>query len=328
MCVIIHVPANLVPDEALLKKCFDANPHGWGIMFAFQNELVSFKDKSKFEDFLEYWRTTPQSVDRFVHFRIKTHGEMNADNCHPFSVNTGEQEFLMMHNGIVDVSEIDPNKSDTWHFSKLLSGMYHGVQDFLDDKDTQKQIANATSGSRMVFLRQDGMWYKFGTWSEKYGMSFSNLVFDYKSTAITGTASCSSSTRYHSTGYYPASDRAPYYGASGAWYDEYDEWGDMTGLDAVEVTRSDDPPASSYIKLNSGGTPEDYTLDTFEESISRIDEYLEDCEFDDAVAVVQHQNLAAADVRGWFGQAVLDQLFNHILDTYHFSHSSSKGDKS
>lgn len=315
MCVIIHVPAGVTPETDLLKRCYDSNHDGWGIMFAIDKELVSFKDVTPFEDFLKFWETSPVTVDRFIHFRIKTHGNVVKHNCHPFAVNTGEQEHLMMHNGIVDVSEIDPFWSDSWHFSKLLSGMYMGVKDFLDAVETQKQISAATIGSRLVFLRQDGTWYKFGTWDEKYGLSFSNLVFDYKviSTNVKGRSNY----------------LAPYYGCADRWWEgdeEYDSWGHYMGtIDHTgETTTSTTEDGYTTITLND--TQDEYKADTFEEGIERIDALIEDADYDDAIAVCQFHSLRAKDITGWYGEDSCNALFDHILDSYTFNHSDDNGE--
>ena len=178
MCVILEVPPGVKVSRETLEICYDNNPHGWGIMWhePTENKIWYAKDTTSFEKFWATWKDVPEDTPRGVHFRIKTHGKVDRDNCHPFFIS---HNLGLMHNGVLDVEEANQAFSDTWHFvefdlkpllqlsdtSLLQPGMPLGevIEDFVN------------TGSRLLFMDNLGETRRFGkSWHEENGVFYSN----------------------------------------------------------------------------------------------------------------------------------------------------------
>jgi hypothetical protein len=108
MCLIIHSPKDHVPSKAIVESALHINPDGVGIMY-----MADVKSLSKKLDKLAH-------TEYAVHFRMRTHGDINVQNTHPYNLNGNR---FLMHNGILPIgNKSDPSKSDTWHFiHKILN---------------------------------------------------------------------------------------------------------------------------------------------------------------------------------------------------------------
>lgn len=117
MCVIAAKPKNIVIPEETLRQCFERNPDGAGFVAHHDGRLILHKGFFTFESFWEIYQ--PFALDAAViHFRIKTHGNKDADMCHPFVVN---DNLVVAHNGIINISNAtDTTKSDTWMFVEYV----------------------------------------------------------------------------------------------------------------------------------------------------------------------------------------------------------------
>lgn len=52
-----------------------------------------------------------------VHLRMRTHGNIDLDNCHPYEIADGGG--YLMHNGVLSFGNAkDTSKSDTWHYCR------------------------------------------------------------------------------------------------------------------------------------------------------------------------------------------------------------------
>ena len=166
--------ANKKISKSTLRRCYDANPDGAGFMYAEDKQLVVNKGYFTFKEFYkEYKPHGDKQV--LLHFRIKTHGPINKDNCHPFLVNSG---LGFIHNGIINGygSNI---KSDTIEFNesilqKIVSK--HGNNSLFDDPMVEL-IENVIGYSKLVFLDRHGnytiMNEKKGNWND--GVWYSNM---------------------------------------------------------------------------------------------------------------------------------------------------------
>jgi hypothetical protein len=112
-----------------------------------------------------------------IHFRFATHGQINISNNHPFHV---ADNLYMMHNGIVDISEvIDPNMSDTWHFTKNELSVMKNDPTLLTNPAFLRMIETKIGwGNKMVLMHGNGevvilnegqgLWHK-GLWMSNAG---------------------------------------------------------------------------------------------------------------------------------------------------------------
>lgn len=185
MCIAILSPRDVtIPYENLVES-FDSNPDGAGFMYADNDQLVISKGFMDFNSFYEAYAPY-QDKACAIHFRIKTHGEVNPDNTHPFQVG---RHLGVIHNGIinnVDTTD-DPSMSDTFHFNtKFLAPIYKKDNRFAYKQHFKDLIKSYIGYSKLVFLNNKGHFSivneKAGYWDE--GAWYSNRSYIKSSYAL------------------------------------------------------------------------------------------------------------------------------------------------
>jgi hypothetical protein len=208
MCLLITGPSHklrntLLNTPYMLGDIYKSNPDGVGIMYTNKSGLkitkalpLSIADARKFVETLPM-----DDRELAMHWRWKTHGDIDMINCHPYHVNANS---AMMHNGILHTGNAaDRSKSDTWHFIEdylktLDDDMLHNAQfagmvaEFIGDNrfalmsaDGRLTVINKDQG-----VEHDGMWF-----SNEYAWDSSVLIpgrqkaFSYKSFAGKGISS-------------------------------------------------------------------------------------------------------------------------------------------
>lgn len=200
MCLIITGNANkvrttLLAIPGLLKDIYDSNKDGIGTMYASDDGIVVVNKlvPTNFEEAKAFIETLPDSERELaLHFRMRTHGDIDLTNCHPYPILEGAMH--MMHNGVIHGidDKSDKTKSDTWHYIEqilkpqlsvapqlmtLPSWLYLVGEDigsnnrfvFLD-KEGNLVIVNKKTG-----IEHDGMWF-----SNTYAWSPEMLIPDYR----------------------------------------------------------------------------------------------------------------------------------------------------
>src|SRR3990170_9056739 len=116
MCIMIAKNKDLILKEKILKNCFNNNPDGAG--FCVENEDKSFTIEKGFFSFESFYSAfQPHETKKaLLHFRIRTHGDTDIENCHPFEVS---DTIVFAHNGIISNVPTNKNKSDTRVFKDL-----------------------------------------------------------------------------------------------------------------------------------------------------------------------------------------------------------------
>lgn len=113
MCIAIFKPRKTQPDWDSYRAAYDNNPDGWGFAAARDGKLIVKKGVSSFNNFKKKFYEFRHSP-ALVHFRIRTSGDINDRNCHPFMVSP---DLAVIHNGMLDIQcNVDAKMSDTWHF--------------------------------------------------------------------------------------------------------------------------------------------------------------------------------------------------------------------
>lgn len=161
MCVIVNIPANVVLPKYILKNCYENNSHGWGIMYPNAGKLETVKDVTGYKEFLEAYEAIPENVPRAIHFRIKTHGLIDQENCHPFRVLDTRLDHKMdlglMHNGVLPTALYDEKKSDTWNFSfYVLQPILERNQELLDNSGFRQMLEDVAGYSKLLFMNGSG----------------------------------------------------------------------------------------------------------------------------------------------------------------------------
>jgi len=178
MCIAISKPENILIPHAHLEQSFFNNDDGAGFMYAQNGQLHIEKGFMTFDSFMEAY-TPHEEKPCVVHFRIKTHGDVNADNTHPFRVG---RDLGFVHNGIigkVDCSS-DKNKSDTQHFNaQYLNVLYRQDSRFIYKPVFKDLIGEFIGHSKLVFLNNKGQSTiineKLGKWDN--GVWYSNSSY-------------------------------------------------------------------------------------------------------------------------------------------------------
>lgn len=173
MCIAIYSNIGTeIPARETLKNCYEQNPHGCGFSFSFDNSVYIFKGFFDFDEFYEKltecnktYRLRDQAV--LLHFRIMTHGKLNADNCHPFPITHKESElkasfvkcdYSIVHNGIVSCcanESKNSNFSDTAIFVRDYLSRIASFKRWYKNPNLMPLIEKMI-GSKMAILCKDG----------------------------------------------------------------------------------------------------------------------------------------------------------------------------
>jgi len=150
MCIAITKNKDKIIPHETLRTCFTNNPDGAG--FATLNskgKMAVYKGFFTFESFIKAWKPH-EHQQALIHFRIKTHGLLNEENCHPFVVT---DDLVFIHNGIISMPK-DNERSDTILFNeqfiKPLVEEY-GVT-IIRNPIIQSLIEDRISSSKLAFL--------------------------------------------------------------------------------------------------------------------------------------------------------------------------------
>lgn len=200
MCLLIvgkstTIRQQLLQTPGLIEDIYGHNEDGLGVMFvtAKQQVKVAKRLPKGAQGFREMIAAMPND-DRpvAVHARMKTHGDIDLENCHPYQINDAS---WLMHNGILHTGNAaDRSKSDTFHFindylSELTPdalhapGMVKMLGDFIDNNrfaimsaDGRLSVVNREQG-----IEHDGVWY-----SNTYAWEPSLLIPGYRTKSFTG----------------------------------------------------------------------------------------------------------------------------------------------
>ena len=156
MCILINHPANTNFSDELLADFYDYNSDGFGAMYAEAGKLVIIKTLGKPDEIEALYKKELAHRDCIIHYRMKTHGDIDLDNCHPYRIN---DDIWMAHNGILAMGNpIDTRKSDTWHFIEyIIRPALAADPDLIFDLDYQEYLENMIGGTnKFAFMHKSG----------------------------------------------------------------------------------------------------------------------------------------------------------------------------
>jgi predicted glutamine amidotransferase len=165
MCVILHRFAGNFVDENDIIEAYSYNPHGCGLMYRQGNKVITQKGLWSLDYLLDKLESLGD-IEYLLHLRIMTVGEINAKNCHPFKV---KKNTWMMHNGTFNITQVNPNMSDTWHVAQMLRTCN------LTNKFLNKFATNI--GTNKVAFMNGKAVKKLGKWEYLDGNQWSNLYW-------------------------------------------------------------------------------------------------------------------------------------------------------
>ena len=191
MCLLVTQSSNSpILSDAWLEDFFDYNSDGVGVMFSNNGDLVIKKIIPKnAKEFIQFYRADIQGRDCAFHLRMRTHGAIDLNNCHPYEVlNRAEHgiDLWLMHNGILSTgNKANEKMSDTWHYiNDYLKPMLAGNPDFAFHPAFKALVSDHIGGSnkfvlmdnegRQVVINKDAGVYWGGLWlSNTYAWSAS-----------------------------------------------------------------------------------------------------------------------------------------------------------
>jgi len=189
LCIIVVKPQDKKIDKKVLQNCWNRNKDGGGFMYAGQHGIVIRKElhnfKNLWNDYQKRIINTKQELKKNVvfHFRIRTHGEVDEENCHPFYINNGKMAFC--HNGTIHNMKTskDSKLSDTVRFRNHI--LNHLPKNWIKNKALLTLVYEFISYNKFAFMETNGDVHilneEKGEWDK--GVWFSNGT--YKPAVVT-----------------------------------------------------------------------------------------------------------------------------------------------
>ena len=281
MCIIVAKPVNVdFPSWNTLETCFDSNPDGAGFMYNTEDGRVhiekGFMSWKEFKMALKRAkRVMPKGAACVMHFRIKTHGEVSKECCHPFPLEgtlsllretVTDCELGVAHNGIISGRNTNAQKSDTMDYiMHVLYPLHKLCGEFVGNKYANHLINDTIDGCRLAILNGKGEINFTGSWITENGVSYSNSSFREPRYV----SSCYSSM--HSPYAWDYYDDYDYY--AGGYYNDYKSYSSPSSHAAKK-----EPTVNPVeeVKLNSwyGDTDSEDDWDWAEDYIRRVDPLL------------------------------------------------------
>lgn len=156
MCILIHQPAGTTISEAMLHDFYQLNPDGFGAMFAVDGKIEVVKTLAKEDEIIKIYNEIVAGKEAIIHYRMKTHGDIDLDNCHPYRVT---DDIWLAHNGILsEGNPVDKKKSDTWHYIEyVLRPTLTAQPELFDNPDFIEYLGTMIgSSNKFGLLRSDG----------------------------------------------------------------------------------------------------------------------------------------------------------------------------
>lgn len=153
MCLAIFKPAKCSITEEALRNGWQGNSDGAGFAFVRNGKVQIMKGFMTVKDFLEAYNTAVKANRKspfVIHFRIRSRGEKNAENTHPFQIKDG----VLIHNGSLDGTgaEFAKGKSDTFLFAEKFADRLP----FDVVSASKKELGDAVGYNKVVILYDDG----------------------------------------------------------------------------------------------------------------------------------------------------------------------------
>ena len=154
MCLIIETRKNILIPKRVMEDMFKKNDDGYGLMYLKDGVVVGEKYQGKTVDELYERYIATRNYEPYIHLRMKTHGDINEGQSHPFDCGHG---VWLMHNGVMDTQGDDKTKSDTWYFAnEYLRPIFDQAKNPVELLKTQAFQAfihrYIGSGNRIVFV--------------------------------------------------------------------------------------------------------------------------------------------------------------------------------
>lgn len=122
MCLLIVQTKDTDFTEEHLIDFYNRNRDGIGVMWAEDGYLQYNKIlPANARQAVDFYNENARGKACAIHYRMRTHGDIDHENCHPYEVfgfeEASDMPMLLMHNGVLHTgNHADTSKSDTWHY--------------------------------------------------------------------------------------------------------------------------------------------------------------------------------------------------------------------
>ena len=196
MCVAIFQKPGVKISMDKLDEGARCNADGSGYAYVDETQTVRIRKSLKWEnirkqfenDVEKYGETSPF----IIHHRIKSHGAISKENCHPFHMKDGG---AIIHNGIITIPAIPEEYSDTrWFVEQIIDNLPRRWERSIEWCMMVEKMIGVNS--KMVGLWPDNAYFIFnesaGHWEDDegvrvYGRTESDIA---KQAAWFSNASC------------------------------------------------------------------------------------------------------------------------------------------
>ena len=182
MCILIHHLPETNFEFGHIQDFYSKNSDGFGATVKKPDGTVKIiKTVGKLDEVYEMYVNEVKGYEAIIHFRMKTHGDIDLINCHPYQVT---DNLWMAHNGILSTGNTaDTTKSDTWHYiQNFLKPLLERDHNLIHQPAFQKLIESHIGYSnkfgfmdnegRVVILNRNSGVEHFGAWlSNTYAWS-------------------------------------------------------------------------------------------------------------------------------------------------------------
>jgi hypothetical protein len=180
MCLLVTQTNNSPAlSDDWLNDFYSYNSDGVGVMYSLDNRLVVEKILPvNADDFVHFYRNHIEGKNCAFHLRMRTHGDTDLTNCHPYEILNQQEHGLdmwLMHNGILSTGNAsDTSKSDTWHYIRdYLRPMLAGNPAFAFTPEFRHLIgSHIGSGNKFVLMDNLG---NMSTVNQKSGVYWAGL---------------------------------------------------------------------------------------------------------------------------------------------------------
>lgn len=164
MCLIVYKQGE---DASFSNNNFkrainNGNEDGFGIMYVEDGRVKVEKSLGKPEEQLSLYKTLKGKDTFALHLRLKTHGEVDEENIHPFCILNKDDgdpiDLFMMHNGVIRCDSPDKAYCDSYNFAKYyLKPMLKADPYLIDNKYWQEMVVDYIGvTNKLLFMNSEG----------------------------------------------------------------------------------------------------------------------------------------------------------------------------
>lgn len=168
MCIILSCDAHKRPDAETLRRCWDSNPDGGGVMWCEGGKVEIVKGLMSFRDLLAAVDYAPPESPLVVHMRIGTSGGYGAEVTHPYPITSKidalhaldvESTYGIAHNGVLPYPTDDAaGISDTVYYVQHVVAKIAAKKSvrkrggICQSRAAKRRLADTSKGSRLALL--------------------------------------------------------------------------------------------------------------------------------------------------------------------------------